>query len=64
MRKEVDWHMRDSYEMGIFCKSRFTSSDMNILSRIMNSITNAFNARKKLPKIMILVIEHDFIDAL
>ena len=57
--------MKDHFELKVFCKSRFTSNNTNLLSRIHNSVVDAFNARfKKLPAVIVMVINTDFIEAL
>ena len=55
--------MKDQFQFGTYCKDKYTSSDVNILSRVMNSIVKAINNRR-LPQAIIIFWENDFIDAL
>ena len=64
IKRRISWYMWDNFEFGVFCKSRFCSNNTNILSRLRNSVIQAINARVKLPKIMVILIERDFIEAL
>ena len=64
MKRNQPWFMRNQFELGIFCKSRFTSNDTNILNRLRTSVINAVNTRVKWPKIIVIILERDFIESL
>ena len=57
MKRNQPWFMRNQFELGIFCNSRFTSNDTNILNWLRTSVINGVNARVKLPKIIVNILE-------
>ena len=64
--KETDYNlfMNGNFEVLPFCSSRFENCDANILSRIINSFTDALAKFDKLPRYMMVVLERDFLDFL
>ena len=61
IRRKVPWFMKKQYELNVFCKSRFTSNDTNILSRIINSVNDGLKSRVKLPKVIVMVLHTDIV---
>ena len=62
MKRRGTWFMKDEFELGTFCNSRFASNNTNILSRILNTFVNAVNKRVKLPKVLIFLLDADLIE--
>ena len=63
-RKNMKWFMKDHFELGIFCKSKRSCNNPNMLGQLINSVVDSINARLKLPRIMVIIIEKDFIEEL
>ena len=63
-KRNMNWFMRDNFELVFFSKSRFNSNNPNMLSRLVNSLITAVNSRVKLPKVMVILLQQDFIEAL
>ena len=52
-------YLKKNYEIKPFINSRYSSSNRNILSRIINSFTDALNKHNKLPKLILFVLDDD-----
>ena len=58
------WYMRDEFQLAVFCKSRQSCKEKNLLCRLKQSVVDAINARMKLPSVMLLIIDTDVIESL
>ena len=65
-KKIMQFYMSDYYNVKFFCNPKGTGvSARNATARLVNSMTiEALNSDKKLPKILIMVIDKDIIDSI
>ena len=56
--------MTKNFEVSAYCGSRYECNNANMISRILNSITNAINKNKLLPKYILVVLDNDLIQFL
>ena len=56
--------MKELFEVYAFCGSKYSSSDMNIINRIKNSLVKAINNHGKFPKFIVLVLDMDLAEYL
>ena len=67
-RKNDDYHwfVKENFEVTGFCSSKYSDSNSNMLSRIVNSYAYALNEIKlfKLPKFIVVVLDDDLIQYL
>ena len=63
-KRSTKWFMREKFELGFFLKSQFNSNNPNMLSRLVNSLITAVNSWVKLPKVILICLQQDFIEAL
>ena len=61
---EEESYIKRNFDVGIFASSFFTSNDSNVLSRIFNQLNRAMVINKNLPKLILVVLEDDVINAL
>ena len=64
LRTRMDWFIKDEFEMGVFCKSKFSCNNRNMLSRLLNSLKDGMHARLKLPEVILVVLDCDIISAI
>ena len=56
--------MKSHFDIGTFGSSRFNDKNTNMLGRLINAFIKAVNAKKRLPKVIIVLLHGDFIDEL
>ena len=61
---EHEFYSKKDFEVFAVCNSRFNSADVNILSRYQNTVATALNKWFKLPKVLTIVLDVDFVDYL
>ena len=64
--EDHDWFVKENFEVTGFCSSKYSDSNSNMLSRIINSYAYALNETKlfKLPKFIVVVLDDDLIQYL
>ena len=53
--------MKSKFEVVLLCSSRFSNSNANIISRLLNTLAQAINERKKLPRYVVVILDNDLI---
>ena len=61
---EAQTYLKTRFEVKNYISSRFENNDTNILSRIYNSFVSALNKHAKLPRLVVIVLDDDLIEAL
>ena len=59
-----DFYSKLLFEVTAKCKSRFSSKNTNMLSRIQNAGAEAINKNITLPKYMVIILDNDLINYL
>ena len=57
-------YCKRNFEVTAFCSSRFSDSNNNVLSRVVNTAAEAINKNIKLPKFIVVVLDTDLIEYL
>ena len=56
--------MKENFQICVFCGSKYTSQDVNPLSRVLNALIAAINDEVYLPEFVLFVLDADLIDFL
>ena len=59
-----DMFMNQMYDIELFCSSRFSSNNTNMISRIEGSFARSLNHAMKLPKYFLIVLDDDLLQYL
>ena len=59
---EFPSHIKENFNIDIFCQSKYENSDRNMLNRIRNSFIQGINKCSHLPKLIVLVLDDDIIE--
>ena len=57
-------YMKTHFEVTPFCSSKYSDKNTNVLSHIVNSFTEALNAKYYLPEFIIIFLDDDLIQFL
>ena len=55
---------KKNFELQANCGSRFSETNQNMISRVVNSFAKGISSNKKLPKYMVIVLDNDLIEYL
>ena len=56
--------MKENFKVYGVCRSKYSSSDTNMLNRLKNSLVKPINNHGKFPKYIVLVLDMDLVDYL
>ena len=59
-----DFFLKNQFEVLPFCSSKYSDSNTNTLSRIVNSFTQAMNTKYYLPDFLIVFLDNDLVEFL
>ena len=60
---DESWFLHKNFEVRYFYNSRCNSTNTNLISRLQGTLTAAINKRVNLPKLIIIVLNRDVIEA-
>ena len=61
---ERDWFTKSNFDVSVYCSSKHSDSNTNMLSRITNSFACGLNKDFQLPKYVVLLVDDDLIQYL
>ena len=59
-----EWFVKDNFEIYPFCSSKFSSKNINCLSRLQITVANGINMHAALPEVMVFVLDDNLIQYL
>ena len=63
-KRDREWFTKENFEISVFCSSKHSDSNSNMISRLINSFAYGLNNNFKVPKYIVLLMDDDLIQYL
>ena len=60
-KSPADFHLKENFQVNIFCGNCFNDSNQNVLSRVQISLAKVINSLHKLPDFILMILDDDLI---